>query len=259
MHFSSRGDPFAFPGAQALTGEAFRAGRQGCKGCEEMNTRLKLALALVASALPVASANAWIITQTTPAPGAGQAESIVMRYDWDPGVDLFEIHKFFAVDEQPLELSFVRQPGDANTIRIVDEIILNMFTTEKRDWEDYHVELIVDQLSTKKVQFINPGGARAWQQSGGETRLGWVPTTADPNVIEWKTADPNQFVPYGDFSAAPYNQLVLEGLQIDVSELGPNNSFRLKQWPTTPEPSTMALLLTGLLGLAFAKKTRRRR
>jgi hypothetical protein len=224
-----------------------------------MNRTLTLAAMFVCSTLLVSPANAWMITQAEPAPGTGLAESLVLPYDRDPGVDEFEIHKCFLYDGQPLLLTFTRQDGDQDTLEIVDEIILNMFTAQQRAWANYHVLLEKDPVTGKEVAFIDPGQATARQASGGPTRLGGAPVSATATRIDWVTADPNEYVPYGSFSDAPDNQLVLRGLVIDVSALATGDSFRLKQWPTTtPEPTIVALLYAGFALLALRRHERGR-
>jgi len=219
---------------------------------------LKLAAVLACLALPLASAEAWVIEQIEPAPGTGLAESRVILFDWDPNVDLIEIHKYFLYDEQPLVLEFTREALDQDTIKIVDEICLNMFTAEERPWIDFHVALLVDQFSGDTVVFDKPELARAWQMTGGEPRLGGVPiATTTVTQIDWETTDPSQYVPWGSFMDAPINQLVLKGLVIDVSGLEVGHSFQLKEWPTTPEPG--AIVFLGLGTALAALKARRRR
>ena len=220
-----------------------------------MKGMLKLAALIAVLTLPVASSQAWLIEQVEPAPGAGLAESVVVPFDWDPGVDLFEIHKYFLVDEQPLVLKFTRESGDQDTIRIVDEMILNMLTAQRRDWLDYHVQLLAGPGVT--VSFIDPGAAVALQKSGGPTRLDGTPVSVAADSIAWLTTEPSQVVPYGTFADAPRNQLVLRGLAIDVSDLDVGESFLLKQWPTTPEPGTLAVLGLGVALLVIRKKARR--
>ena len=220
-----------------------------------MKGMLKLAALVVVLVLPVASAQAWLIEQVEPASGAGLAEAVVVPFDWDLGVDLFEIHKYFLVDEQPLVLKFTRESADQDTIRIVDEIILNMFTVQQRDWVDYHVQLLAGPGLT--VSFIAPDDARAVQKSGGASRLGGTPVSAGPVSISWLTADPAEVVPYGTFVDAPRNQLVLRGLAIDVSAVQEGESFLLKQWPTTPEPASLAVLGLGAVLLLTKKRPRR--
>lgn len=223
----------------------------------KMKRTLTLVAMLVSLALLAAPAKAWIITQTEPAPGAGLAESLVILFDWDPDADLYEIHKYFLFDKQPLVLQFTREVGDKDTIKIVDEIILNMFTVEQLSWMDYHVALEKDPTSGKDVIFVDPAQATAWQNSGGETRLDGVPFAAGATEIVWYTEDPGQNVPYGDFSDAPYNQLVLRGLTVDVSQLEVGDSFRLKQWPTVPEPTVVSLLAASVALLSLKRHGRR--
>ena len=204
--------------------------------------KLMLAAMAVALIVPAVASHGWVVTQTEPAPGSGLAEAVVLPFDWDPGRDLFEIHKYFLVDQQPLVLKFTREAGDMDTVEIVDEIILNMLTPEQQAWLDYHVELLVDPFDGKLVNFIDPHLARAWKQTGGDTRLDGVPLTSGPTGISWETTDPGQAVPYGTFGDAPTNQLVLRDLVIDTSNVGVGESFLFKQWPTVPEPGTLALL-----------------
>jgi len=217
---------------------------------------MKRILVLAAVAGPLlfggGSAEAWVITQISPAPGSGLSESVIVPIDTDPGVDKIEIHKYFMelVDngaEVPIILSFTREAGDQDVLQIVDEIILNLYSDANfiQDWEDYHVQLMV--LPTQgDVSFIDPNKARAVQATGGPTRLGGDPNSWTAKRIDWETADSSQEVPWGTFTSAPDNQLVLLGLQIDVSDLEVGETFQFKQWPTTPEPATLALLAAGI-------------
>lgn len=220
---------------------------------------MKRILVLAAVAGPLlfggGSAEAWIITQIGPTPGAGYSESIVVPIDTYPGVDLIEIHKYYMERlvgslPVPIVLQFTREDGDANVIKIIDEMILNLYTDvgPSQDWTDYHVLLISDPFDPNlEVSFIDPNKARAVQAIGGPDRLGGDPSVIiDSNEIAWKTTDSNQYVPWGTFASAPDNQLVLLGLQIDVSNLAVGETFEFKQWPTTPEPATLALLAAGI-------------
>ena len=224
-----------------------------------MNAQFKLiGLAALAVLLPALDARAWIITQTEPAAGKGLADAVVMPFDIDPGLDMFEIHKYFQRDEYPLVLKFQRQPGDQNTIRIVDELILNMMTAQARDWNDFHVVVYtgVDGVSST-VSFTNTAALHAWQMSGGDDRLGGAPVSVTATRIDWFTTNSAQYVPYGPFTDAPDNQLVLRGLDIDVSQLAEGSVFYLKEWPTTPEPAAMTLLALGA-GAVLLKRRRGR-
>ncbi len=228
--------------------------------------RLKLVLTMLLVATLTAPSFGWIITQQEPAVGAGIAESVVIPFDTDPGIDMFEIHKYFMVDEYPLVLKFVKQAGDQNTIQIVDESIINMMTDQHRAWEDYHIRLIYNPVNpTDRVWFKTADSAfapRAWQMSGGAHRLGFTPISYTTDSyghtvgINWDTSDPGERVPYGEFWDAPYNQLVIRGMLIDVSELEPGDAFMLKQWPTTPEPATLLMLAGGFSGLLLRRRRR---
>ena len=219
-----------------------------------MNRTLKVAAIVAAVALAAAPAHAWQVTQISPAPGGGLAESLVLPFDWDPGKDLFEIHKYYVAQNQALRLQFTREAGDQDIIQIVDEVIQNLFAVQF-DWSDYHLRL--EDPYAADVKFIDPGDARAWQMTGGETRLDHVPVATTDTSIDWQTVDQAQKVPHGTFADAPVNQLVLRGLAIDVAGLGVGESFVLKQWPTVPEPGTAALFLAGLAFGALKKRGRR--
>ena len=226
---------------------------------------MKRILVLAAIAGPlllgIGHADGWIITQISPAPGSGFSESVIVPIDTDPGVDKIEIHKYFLnLDsndtEVPILLSMTREAGDQDVIRIIDEIILNLYADANfpQDWIDYHVRLI-PSFGQGDASFIDPDQARAVQATGGPARLGGNPSFTDPNNIDWETNDPSQYVPWGTFASAPDNQLVLLGLQIDVSQLAVGETFQFKQWPTTPEPATLTLLVAGI---AFVVRRRRR-
>ena len=218
--------------------------------------KMKRILVLAAVAGPLlfsgGSAEAWVITQISPTPGSGYSESVIVPIDTDPGVDKIEIHKYFlSLDsnhkEVPIILNVTREAGDQDVIQIIDEVILNLYADANfaQDWEDYHVQLIC--LPTQgDVSFIDPNKARAVQATGGLTRLGGDPNSWTATRIDWETDDSNQEVPWGTFASAPDNQLVLLGLQIDVSDLEVGETFQFKQWPTTPEPATLALLAAGI-------------
>lgn len=227
--------------------------------------RLKLALAMLLVAALTAPSYGWIVTQQDPLPGAGIAESVVVPFDTDPGLDMFEIHKYFMVDEYPLVLKFVKQSGDQNTIQIVDESIMNMMTEQGRRWEDYHIRLIYSPIGNDRVWFKSSDAAfapRAWQMSGGAPRLGFTPDSYTTDMyghvvgINWFTTNVSQMVPYGEFWDAPTNQLIIRGMLIDVSELEPGDAFYLKQWPTTPEPATLLMLAGGFSGLLLRRRKR---
>jgi len=80
--------------------------------------------------------------------------------------------------------------GDKNTIKIVDEIILNMFTNPGGlDWDDFHNR--VDNPPTgKTLTFITPSAARGWQTPRAGNR-GWAgaPVSATSTRIDWATED----------------------------------------------------------------------
>ncbi|HUT59084.1 MAG TPA: PEP-CTERM sorting domain-containing protein [Phycisphaerae bacterium] len=218
-------------------------------------------------ALPAGPAGAWIITQIDPATSSGYAGSTVVMYDTDPNVDVIEIHKYFIRDPNgetmpvSLQLMFTREPNDADTITIIDEFILNLQIQDNRTWQDFHVALLTEPnvvLRGGGVEFVNPGGATAWQQTGGETRLDGVPISFSATQVDWLTSDPNQAVPPGGFADAPVNQLVLRGLAIDASDLETGESFILKEWPTVPEPGTLVLLTAAGLVAALRKRRDRR-
>lgn len=226
---------------------------------------MKRILVIAAMAVPLlfggGSAEAWIITQISPAPGSGFSESVIVPIDTDPGVDKVEIHKYFLnLDsndtEVPIILNVTREAGDQDVIQIIDEIVLNLYADANfpQDWIDYHVQLI--RLPGQgDVSFIDPDQARAMQAAGGPTRLGGDPNSWTAKRIDWETVDPNQYVPWGTFASAPDNQLVLLGLGIDVSDLAVGETFQFKQWPTTPEPATLTLLVAGI---AVVVRRRRR-
>lgn len=219
-----------------------------------LNARIALLLTALLS-IVTSPANAWIVTQTEPAPGSGLAEAYVVPYETGDGMDKIEIHKAFAVPDQPILLLFEREAGDQDVIEIVDEIILNMFTESRLEWSDFHLLILNNPFGEASANFIEPASATAWQQTGGETRLGGQPIVATPTNIEWLTADTGQMVPWGDFSDAPENQLILRGLKIDVSTLEVGDSFILKEWPThIPEPATLSLLGIGAIALMRRKK-----
>jgi hypothetical protein len=200
------------------------------------------------------AANAWIITMTDPASEAGLAETVVVPTDTKPGVDIIEIDKFYLrgfVAPMAVVMNFQRQAGDQNTISIVDEMVLNQTAAP---WDSYHELLLSEPQGS--VGFINSAGARAWQQTGGATRLGGVPSSASSTEIDWHAGNAGQYVANGTFADAPANQLILTGISIDVSSIGVGGAFELKQWPTAvPEPATLSILAVMLGGLV----TRRRK
>ena len=111
--------------------------------------RTRLALAILLVAALTAPSYGWIITQESPAHGAGIAESVVVPFQSQGGVDLYEIHKYFMQDNYPLVLKFVKQAGDHNTIEIVDESIINMMTQNPEIWSQYHVQLTYDTVTNR--------------------------------------------------------------------------------------------------------------
>ena len=219
-----------------------------------------IAVALFAmSAIP---AHAWIITQVEPNPLAGQAVGIATRLAGPAGTDVFEIDKYFMVDPNaaasplPLTLRFVREPGDQNLISL-PESILNLQVSQDRVWTDFHVSLSTDVSVTHEVGevvFVGPGLAYAWQQAGGASRLGGLPSSYSYTRIDWLNANPGQVVPPGGPLDVPENQLVLSGLVLDVSGLSAGDGFLLREWPTVPEPATLALLAAGGLGLLLRRR-----
>lgn len=198
-----------------------------------------------ALALLAAPARAWEIVQTEPAPTSGYAAGVAIPFELAGLVDQYEIHKYFIRSQQPLVLKFTREAGDRDTLQIVDELIMNMFVQEQLSWCDFHVLLTADPA--KPVSFINPGAASAWQMTGGQQRLGGSPVLATATEVIWWTDQSAQMVPYSTFAQAPLNQLVLRGLSIDVSHLATGDTFYLKEWPTVPEPLTLATLGMGLV------------
>lgn len=219
-----------------------------------MKTLIVVSLAVLAACS--ASANAWIITQTDPISGANIVEAIAVPIDTKNGVDIIELDKFYLPgfvfgQTSPEILKFVRQAGDQNTISIIDEMVLNQTNAS---WDSYHEVLLSEPQGS--VTFINSAAARAWQQTGGATRLGGTPVSATSTRIDWLTADLSQHVANGTFADAPANQLILTGMAIDASSLDVGGAFYLKQWPTaTPEPATLSILAVMLGGLV----TRRNR
>jgi hypothetical protein len=228
-----------------------------------MKTRTWWLIAAALLAAPALSAQAWIITQVEPSPSAGYSVGTVVPYATEPGLDIFEIHKYFIRDPNdaqfplPLVLQFVRQPGDQNTIDLVDEMILNLMTGQNITWDDFHVALLTEPnvlIRGGLVEWVNPGGARAWQQTGGASRLGGDPATVSAVQIDWW--DGNEPVPPGAWADAPANQLVLRGLRIDVSDVGVGEGFLLKEWPTIPEPGTLVLVAGGAASLLLRRRKR---
>lgn len=229
-----------------------------------MKTRtwwLVAAAAVAAVVVPVLPAQAWIITQTNPDPQAGYSVAVVVPYSVAPGSDNIEIHKFFLQEPDPanplpVTLTFTRQAGDQDVINIIDELILNLQSAQNRTWTDYHELIVNDPIVSLRggVTFISPDLATAWQQTGGAPRLGNSPVSATSSQIDW--VDAAQPVPAGLFGDAPLNQLVLRGLLLDVSKLNVGESFQLMEWPTVPEPGTVALIAVGGVALLVRRRTR---
>lgn len=238
-------------------------------GNRGMRARLWVLALLAVLTLP-AVAHAWIIQQTNPFPGAYMAESEVIPLYSNSTSDTIEIHKYFMQMGVPLVLKFTRQAGDHNTIKIADELILNLVPGEEDyepNWDDFHIRLLNDpNPGAPKVWFKNPTAnapVKAWQQTGGQTRLGGLPasTELDANSrligFNWVNYDPNQTVHYGDWGDAPYNQLVIRGLVLDVSQVPVNGTFYMKEWPSAPEPATLVLIGCGFAVVVLRRRNRR--
>jgi hypothetical protein len=220
-------------------------------------------LAFAAVALHAAPAYGWIIVQVIPEPGAGYGEAVITQFDKRPDTDRLQIDKFY-MGELPQNqtrfvLKFTREPNDAGIVKlqIVDEMILNLTTF---NWNGYRIGLEFDPNGDgggddDSVKFIDPNAARAWQQTGGATRLDGTPDLATNTAIEWGTTIPSQIVPTGTFDDVPVNQLVLRKINIDVSKLEQGDWFQIVQWPV-PEPGTVSLLTLG--GLAVMCRGRRK-
>jgi hypothetical protein len=221
-----------------------------------------IAAALIAAVLPVVPAQAWIITQVNPDVQSGEAVAVAVPFDTTARSNVFELDKFFVKDPAgaaipgPIVLSFTRQAGDKDIIDIIDELILNLQVDQKRIWTDYHMALVVGDpalVARGGVQFINPAAVMAWQQTGGATRLGGLPSSADATQITW---DGLPTVPFGGFGDAPLNQLVIRGLSMDASKVAVGETFFLKEWPTVPEPATLALIAIGGVAMMLKRRSR---
>lgn len=226
--------------------------------------RTRLACAMLLVAALTAPSYGWVITQTAPGHGLGEAESVVVPIITHSNYDAFEIHKYFMQDNYPITLKFVKQANDQNTINIVDESILNMMTQSATIWAGYHVQVNYDPVTPNdRVWFktTDPEFAPlAWKSSGGPQRLGWTPSSYDTDIngkvisMNWQTSDPSQEVPYGQIWDAPYNQLLLGGIVIDVSQVKVGDAFYLTQWASVPEPATIALLSAGIMGIVLRRR-----
>jgi hypothetical protein len=176
--------------------------------------------------------------------------------DWDIGVVvdkvaddavIIEITKRFIGEPDEFDLmpamyiEFIKDSNPAvSQIEIRDEFITN---DTSEDWIDYHMELVVSQAEAGFSNDSDPSGDQfATVTLSGSNGYDGLPTRLDflDGLVPNDPADLDDFRP----GSASGSIIIVADPEMLIGQ-----RILLKEYPTIPEPATLALLLLGSLAL----------